>query len=69
MRFFRQKTKIFRQSGKELRSIKLTVYRRFRARNLELAPSHLDPKLEKIIAAWDHLPEKIRQAILIMVGA
>ncbi len=69
MRFFRQKTKIFRQCGKEPRSIKLTVYRRFRVRNLELAPSHLDPKLEKIIAAWGHLPEKIRQAILIMVGA
>jgi len=29
----------------------------------------LNPKLEQITAAWDHLPEKIRQAILSMVGS
>ena len=69
MRFFKGKPLVFRKGGAQNRSVRIKIRRLFGRLVLLGEEVVICPDLQKVITAWDHLPKKIRQAILIMVGA
>ena len=64
----RGKTATFRKSDVRYRVVTTKIRRFGRSKSARQNQPSLDPKLGQIISAWDHLPEKIRRAILIMIG-
>jgi hypothetical protein len=68
VRFFRGKTLVFRQGGKEGRIVKMMFSRLRKNKNPQPQEVKADSGLDKIISAWSHLPAHIQKAILVMIG-
>ena len=58
---------IFRKSGKNNGKVMLQVQRVISNGFRTIGANQIDPQLERVITAWDHLPANIRQAILMMI--